>query len=280
MEDILRFIEEPQFDSPALIVGWQEDAGRLSSSVVDYINEKIGGRVFCEIEPVGFFSLEGVAIENDVAHFPQARFYCFDSSRRSLPEHGRTNLVTFRANEPQFDRYKFLNAVVDLAQFHCKISELYTIAGTISPIAHTKPRNILAVFNQQEVQERLRGYRLKKMSWEGPPAISSYLLWTVQRRNIPGVSLWTEVPFYLAADVDYKGVRKVLSFLNKRFSLGLALGELDARIRKQNVKIEQLRQDDPEVNRYIGMLESKLSLSGEEQVELTKRVTETLAKSA
>jgi proteasome assembly chaperone (PAC2) family protein len=268
MEDILRFIEKPQFDSPALIVGWQEDAGRLSSSVVNYINEKIGGRTFCEIGPVGFFSLEGVAIENDVAQFPQARFYCFDKS----------DLVTFKANEPQFDRYKFLNAVADLAQFHCKISELYTVGGTISAIAHTKPRNILAVFNQQEVQEKLRGYHLKNMSWEGPPAISSYLLWTAQRRNILGVSLWTEVPFYLAADVDYRSIRKVLSFLNKRFNLGLALGELDAKIRKQNAKIEQLRQDDPEVSRYIGMLESKLSLNGEEQVELTKRVTETLAK--
>jgi len=267
MEDILRFIEKPKFDSPALIVGWREDAGRLSSKVIDYINAKIGGRTFCEIEPVGFFSLEGVAIDNDVAQFPQARFYCFD----------RSDLVTFKANEPQFDRYKFLSVVSDLAQFHCKISELYTIGGTICPIAHTKPRNILAVFNQQEVQDRLRGHGLKNMSWEGPPAISSYLLWTAQRRNIPGVSLWTEVPFYLAADADYKGVKTVLSFLDKRFKLDLALGELDAKIRKQDAKIEQLKQDDPEVNRYIGMLESKLSLSGEEQVELTKRVTETLA---
>jgi proteasome assembly chaperone (PAC2) family protein len=277
MEDILRFIEKPRFDNPALIIGWQEDAGRLSSKVIDYINEKIGGRTFCEIEPVGFFSLEGVAIDNDVAQFPQARFYGFSSSGRSLPEHGRSDLVTFKANEPQFDRYKFLSVVSDLAQLHCKISELYTIGGTICSIAHTKPRNILAVFNQRKIQDRLRGYGLKNMSWEGPPAISSYLLWTAQRRNIPGVSLWIEVPFYLAADADYKGVKKVLSFLDKKFNLNLPLGELDAKIRNQDAKIEQLKQDDPEVNRYIGMLESKLSLSGEEQVELTKRITETLA---
>jgi proteasome assembly chaperone (PAC2) family protein len=255
-----------EFQNPTLIVAWKEDAGKLSPCVVDYINEKLGAKSFCEVEPMGFFSLEGVAIENDTAQFPEGKFYRSE----------RKDLVTFKGSEPHFERYRFLNALSDLAQHYCKIKELYTVGGTISPIAHSSPRKVLAVFNQPEIQEELSGYGLNNMNWQGPPAISSFLLWIAQRKAIPGVSLWTEIPFYLAPGEDLQATKKTLAFFDKRFDLALDLAGLDEEIRQQNAKIDQLRQDDPEIDRYIGMLESRLSLSAEEQLGLTKKVTEAL----
>jgi len=268
MKDIFKFSQQPKFENPSLIVGWQEDAGKLSSKVIEYLNKKTKTKSFCEIEPVGFFSLGGVAIENDVAQFPESKFYCSE----------RNDLVIFKGSEPRFERYRFLNAISDLAQHYCNIRELYTISGTISAIAHTSSRKILAVFNQEEFQKKLQGYGLLNMNWKGPPAINSYLLWIAEKRNIPGVSLWTEIPFYLAASEDFQAVKKVLSFLDKKFNLSLDFAELDERIENQNIKMAQLREDDQDINKYIGMLESKLSLSGEEQVELTKKVTQFLEK--
>ena len=268
MKSIFKFSERPKFENPSLIVGWEQDSGKLSPKVIEYLNKKIKSKSFCEIEPMDFFSLAGVAIENDVAQFPEGKFYYSQ----------RNDLVIFKGSEPRTERYRFLNAIADLAQSYCKIKELYTISGSISPIAHTSPRRISAVFNQQEISESLRGYGLEDMSWEGPPAISSYLLWIAKNRGIPGVSLWPEIPFYLAAGEDFQAIKLTLSFLDKRFNLGLDFEELDEKIRAQNIKIEQLREEDSEINRYIGMLESELSLSEEEQVELTMKVTELLEK--
>lgn len=268
--NIFRFSEQPEFQDPTVIVAWEEDAGKLSPKVIDYINEKLGAKSFCEVEPVRFFSLEGVAIENDTAQFPQGKFYYS----------GRSDLVTFKGNEPRFERYKFLNAVSDLAQHYCKTKQLYTIGGTISPVVHSGSRRILAVFNQEDIQQELSSFGLKNMDWQGPPAISSYLLWVAKRRGIPGVSLWTEIPFYLAPGEDFQAIKVTLSFLDKKFNLALDLAELDDEIRRQNAKIDQLRQEDPEADRYIGMLESNLSLGGQEQLELTKKVTEALERKA
>jgi proteasome assembly chaperone (PAC2) family protein len=276
MKDIFKFSQQPKFEgsrkagsqNPSLIVGWQEDTGKLSPRVIEYLNKKIKTESFCEIEPVGFFSLGAVAIENNTAQFPEGKFYCSE----------RNNLVIFKGSEPRFERYRFLNAISDLAQHYCKVSQMYTISGTISAIAHTSPRRILAVFNQQEFQKELQGYGLVDMNWKGAPAISSYLLWVAKNRDIPGVSLWAEIPFYLAAGEDFQAIKIVLSFLDKKFDLGLDFAELDEQISSQNTKMAQLREDDPDINRYIGMLESELSLSGEEQVELTKKVTEFLEK--
>lgn len=268
MKNIFKFSEQPKFENSCLIVGWKEDAGELSPKVIDYLNKKLRAKSFCEIEPAGFFSLEGVAIENDIAQFPESKFYCGE----------RKDLVIFKSTEPQFERFQFLNAVLDVAEHYCKVKELFTISGTISPAVHTSQRQIVAVFNQQKMQKELSGYGLKNMSWRGEPAISSYLLWLAKKRGIPGASLWSEIPFYLAASQDPQAIKITLSFLNKRFNLGLDLRELDGEIRDQDIKIARLREENPEINKCLGLLEGGLSLSGEEQMELIKEVTELLEK--
>jgi hypothetical protein len=56
------------------------------------------------------------------------------------------------------------------------------------------------------------------------------------------------------------------------------LGEFDLEIRDLNEKIAQLRKEDAEINKYIGMLESGLRLDGEEQLKLAEGVYELLGK--
>jgi proteasome assembly chaperone (PAC2) family protein len=143
-------------------------------------------------------------------------------------------------------------------------------------LAHTASRRILAVFNQPEFHKRLQGYGLEDMTWEGPPAISSYLLWVAKRRGISGVSLWPEVPFYLAAEEDPRAVKLTLSFLDRRFNLGLNFSRLDEEAKRQGERIAQLRNENLEINKSIAMLERGLRLSEEEQVKLARGVYQVL----
>jgi proteasome assembly chaperone (PAC2) family protein len=116
------------------------------------------------------------------------------------------------------------------------------------------------------------------MTWEGPPAISSYLLWLAKRRGIPGVSLWPEIPFYLAAREDPEAIKLTLSFLNKRFNLSMNLGEFDLEISDMNEKMAKLREEDAELNEYINRLENGLRLDEEEQLKLAEKVYELFGK--
>jgi hypothetical protein len=110
------------------------------------------------------------------------------------------------------------------------------------------------------------------MNWHGPPAISSYLLWVARRRGLPGVSLWPEIPFYLAAREDPHAIKLTLSFLDRRFGLGLYLGGFDFQIDYQNEKIARLRKENSDINKYISMLESGQKLDEEEQLKLSREV--------
>jgi len=269
MKEPVEIHSQPELDNASLIVGWQEDAGKLGQKVIEYLNRHIKTKIFCEIEPVNFFPLGGVAIENDLAQFPASKFYAGDE---------RKDLVIFESTQPPYERHRFLNSVLDVGEHYCKIKELYTVSGTISPIAHTSPRRLLAVFNQPEFQRSLRRYGLEDMTWEGPPAINSFLLWLAQRRGIPGVSLWPEVAFYLAATEDPKAAKVVLSLFNGRFDLGLDLTGLDLEIKDQGEKLARLRREEPQIDRYIRTLEIGLSLDEEEQLRLARTVTEFLEK--
>ena len=266
--DLFRLYRQPELQNPSLIVGFSEDAGRLAPKVIDYLNEKIKGESFCEIAPSDFFSLGGVAVEDDIAQFPESKFYFSEGK----------DLVIFKGSEPRFERYQFLRTILDVAEHHCRIKDLYTISGTISLVAHTTPRDILTVFNGLEFQKELRGYGLEDMDWEGPPALNSFLLWVAQRRNIPGVSLWPVIPFYLAAVDDSKAQKRVLEFLDKRFGLGIDFSDINEDLAKQSEKIAQLRIHSPEVDDYIQRLESNLTLTQEESEKLVNEVEEFLRR--
>ena len=265
----LEIYKTPKLHSPSLIVSWQtRDIGKLGLKVIDFLKEKPGGQEIAEIKPLGFFPFGGVRFKDDLVQVPESKFWACE----------KDNLLIFRSDEPVFEHYQFLNSVLDFAEYHCHAKELYTLSGVVSFTAHTSPRRILTVFNKAELKERLQGYGLENMTWEGPPAISSYLLWLAKRRGIPGASLWPEVPFYLATKEDPQAIKLTLSFLNRRLNLGLDLGGFDLEIRDQNEKIAELRKENAEINKYINMLESGLRLDEGEQLKLAEEVYELLGK--
>jgi proteasome assembly chaperone (PAC2) family protein len=108
------------------------------------------------------------------------------------------------------------------------------------------------------------------------PTLNSFLLWIAKGRNIPGVSLWVPIPFYLAAMEDAQAQKKVLSFLNERFNLKIDFSDLDREIREQNEQLAQARSRFPQIDDYINRLESNLMLSEEENGELIKKIEDFL----
>ena len=263
--------KEPDLRRSSLVLGWSEDMGNLGRKVTDYLNWKLRGEEFAEIEPEDFLSLGGIAIEGNLARFPESKFY-------ACPEH---ELVVFQSGSPGAEWYKFLNSVLNVAEHHCRVKELYILGAMVSFSAHTAPRQLLAVVNSAEMKEILSQYDLARdMDYQTPPGerptLNSFLLWIAKGRNIPGVSLWVSIPFYLAAMEDAQAQKKVLSFLSERLDLKIDFSDLDQEIREQNEQLARVRSRFPQIDDYINRLESNLMLSEEENGELIKRIEDFL----
>jgi proteasome assembly chaperone (PAC2) family protein len=269
-KDLFEIYQIPPLRNPSLIIGWQTpELGNLGAKVIHFLIEKLEGKEIAEMKPLGFFSFGGARFKNDLVQVPESKFWACE----------KHNLLMFKSDEPEFDHYRFLNSLLDFAKEGCQTKEMYTVNETISIIAHTQPRRILTVFNRSEFKEKLQSFGLKNMTWEGPPALSSYLLWVAKRRGIPGVSLWSEMPFYIAPGKDPQGMKIILSFLNRKFDLGLDIEELDHRIRDQNEKIAQLRKENGEIDQSITRLENGETLDEEEQIKLSQEVFALLEES-
>lgn len=266
MKDLFRFTRKPELENASLIVGWERDAGNVATTVIDHILKSIKSTSFCEIEPVDFFQLAGVEVDDDVAQFSGNRLFAGEMK----------DLVLFWGSQPQFNHFEFLNVMLDVAQYHCQIKELYTISATVSSIPYNIPRQILAVYNSHEFQNSLRTYELLDMTWEGPPALNSLLLFTAQMRHIPGVSLWPEIPFYLATVDDYRAQKSTLEFFNKRFNLKICLDALDDAIRQQFSEMLKLREQDPQVDHYMKLIDKRIRLSQEDNLRLANKVSQFL----
>ncbi len=262
-DDLFHIFKEQPLQSSSLIVCWKSsDLGRIASQVVNYMIESLGGEEVAELKPAGFFTFEGAIFRDDIIQVPDSRFW-------ACPEAG---ILLFNSEEPTLNNYKFLNSILDYGERHCGVKELYTINAAPSLVSHNTPREILAVFNQVELVERFEEEELEPMTWEGPPATSSYLLWVAARRGLSGISLWPEIPFYLAAHEDPLAVKKTLSFLGRRLQLDLDLEELDEQAKCQQQQLSQLQEENEQAGALLQRLEDGDTLDEEEQMLLNREV--------
>jgi predicted ATP-grasp superfamily ATP-dependent carboligase len=260
--EMFRFTSRPHLERPSLIVGWTKDIGAVSRGVVDFLAEAPGASSFGQIKPVDFFPVGGVTVDDDVAQFPQSGLFSNE----------RSNVVILRSDEPQTHKYEFLNGVLDLAE-HCNKAEaLYTVNGIASMIPHTATRRTFLVSNDPVMQRELRRFVPAGLTWQGPPHTSTYLLWLARNRHLPGVGLWVEVPFYLADSEDFQAVKTAVLLLGKIFGWDYDLDDLDQRIAVQDETLAQLREEDPEIDARIRILEQGETLERNEQRDLVDAV--------
>lgn len=265
-DDIIRWIKEPEFKKSILLIIWEGLPGKIGGRVFNEINEKLKCEVFCEITPSIFYPLNGVEIENDVAVMPNNRLYC-----------GQENdVVIFKGFEPQFNHYQFVSAIIDTVCKQLFIKEIYTLNSLVSNLTYSAPRKLWGVYNEDGMKEKMKSYGLLDMTYEGPPAMSSYLLWFAKKRKISGMSLWGEVPFYFSLIDDYQLQKKVLEFLRKRFGIEFELNEYDRLAEEQEKKLLNLRMTDKRVDQYLGSIEMNIPLTQEESLYLTNKIFEEL----
>ncbi|OHB63460.1 MAG: hypothetical protein A2Y77_00775 [Planctomycetes bacterium RBG_13_62_9] len=264
--DAFHFTSRPRLEKPSVIVGWTGDIGSVSSGVVDFLADASGGGSFCQLDPVDFFAVGGVTVEDDVAQYPQSRFSCDE----------RRNLMILRSDEPQVHKYEFLGSVFDLVKYYGGTDGLYTVNGIASMIPHTAGRRVFLVCNDPVMQHELRQFVSAGLTWQGPPHTSTFLLWLAKDRQLTGAGLWVEVPFYLANYEDARAVGTGVSSIGRILGRSYDLDELDRRIADQDETLAQLRGEDPEIDAKIYALEQGEMLNRDEQQELAEAVQDAL----
>jgi predicted ATP-grasp superfamily ATP-dependent carboligase len=238
-----------------MIIGWRADAGNIGERVVSAMNESLNLKPLAEIEPVGFFQLSGVEVSNDLARLPDCQFRYSDGAQ----------VISVLSDVPSYEVYLFLKQMLDVAAKYF-VSQIITVAGFPAMSSHNTPSPILANFSTNLLKEWFSGEGLNtEVDYSSPPGqkppIATYLTWEARQRGIEAVSLWQAVPFYLAPFNDETGATKILSLFRQKLALPVDSEPAAEAARNQREKIAALRLSTPEIDKYLGMLESNLSLT-------------------
>ncbi len=263
--DKVRFLRKPKFHQPRLLVGWEPDAGALGAGIITYLRQELKVEEFCRLSPLGYFPLGAVSIENDVVEFPTPTLYFSEKS----------NLILFHSTQPAQAQYEFLSLLLDLAE-EFKVRRIYTVGGLVSRIGHLERRRVLAVFNRPELREELSYHSLSFVSYHGSTSMNGFLLWLAKRRDLRAVSLWGEVPFYLANREDPRMMEVMLKSLCQVLDLQVDLSRCRQRAEEQERRIAEIRRQSPRIDDYLEKVEKGLELTEEESLTLVREMEDLL----
>lgn len=254
MEEII-YLEKPTLHKPYLIIGFDgwPNAAEVSSFALQHLIDSLEAKIFASIPTENFYQIsslrpmavikEGRLIE---LKSPGNHFYYVKNPLSN-------DLILFYGVEPHLRWNVFADLLLDLAErFH--VMQIFTIGGTYDYIPHTYPPMVSALFNHEELREKVIQAGLGLTEYSGPISIHTFILEAAKKRDLKAVSLWGHAPQYLQT----KNVKVACSVLKRLIDLTqieVDLSELENASEYFEQQVNHLVEHDPKLQEIISKLE-------------------------
>jgi len=254
MEEIIYF-EKPTLNKPYLIIGFEgwPNAAEVSSFALQHLIDSLEAKKFASIPTENFYQIsslrpmavikEGRLIE---LKSPGNHFYYVKNPLSN-------DLILFYGVEPHLRWNIFADLILDLAErFH--VMQIFTIGGTYDYIPHTYPPMVSALFNHEELREKVIQAGLGLTEYSGPISIHTFILEAAKKRDLKAVSLWGHAPQYLQTK-NVKVACSVLKRLIDLIQIEVDLSELENASEYFEQQVNHLVEQDPKLQEIISKLE-------------------------
>lgn len=261
MDEII-YHEIPVLNQPCLIAGFEgwPNAADVSSFSIQHLVEHLKAKKFASIPMRNFYEMSsnrpaGIIKEGRLTEliFPGNHFYY------SKDPTGK-DLILFSGIEPNFRWDTFAGLFFDLAR-RFGVQQLFTLGGTYDYIPHTRPTVVSAVFNREDLREKILEAGLNLTEYAGPISIHTFLLEAARKQGIKAVSLWGHAPQYLQAR-NIKVVCGVLKKLNDLLKMEMDLSDLENTGDYFDRQVSELIHQDPKLQEMVSRLEEAYQTSG------------------
>ena len=254
MDEII-YLEKPHLTKPYLIIGFEgwPNAAEVSSLVLQHLVDNLKAKKFASISTENFYQIsslrpmavikEGRLIE---LKSPSNHFYYVKDPLSS-------DLILFYGVEPHLRWTVFADLLLDLAERY-EVRQIFTIGGTYDYIPHTYPPMVSALFNHEELREKVIQAGLGLTEYSGPISIQTFILEAAKKRSLKALSLWGHAPQYLQTK-NMKVVCAVLKRLIDMTKIKVDLSELENASEYFDQQVNHLVEQDPKLQEVISKLE-------------------------
>ena len=254
MEEII-YLEKPNLTKPYLIIGFEgwPNAAEVSSIALQHLVDNLEAKKFASIPTENFYKISSlrpmavikkgrlIELKSPGNHFYYVKNPLFN------------DLILFYGVEPHLRWNVFADLLLDLAErFH--VIQIFTIGGTYDYIPHTYPPMVSALFNHEELREKVIQAGLGLTEYSGPISIHTFILEAAKKKGLKAISLWGHAPQYLHTR-NVKVVCSVLRRLIDLTQIEVDLSELENAGDYFDQQVNQLVKEDPKLQEVISKLE-------------------------
>ncbi len=254
MEKIV-YTEKPTLSKPYLIIGFEgwPNAGEVASFALQHLVDSLKARRFASLPTEKFYqtsSLRPTAVIQQGRLIelkpPGNHFYYVKAPLFN-------DLILFYGVEPHLRWELFTDLLLDLAE-EFNVAQIFTLGGTYDYIPHTCPPLVSALFNHEDLREKVTQAGLGLTEYSGPISIHTFILEAAKKKNLRAVSLWGHAPQYLQT----KNIKVVCSVLRRLIDLTkieIDLSELENASDYFDQQVNHLVEEDPKLQEVISKLE-------------------------
>jgi proteasome assembly chaperone (PAC2) family protein len=261
--DPLSFITVPALNRPILVLafaGWN-DAGGSATFAAKFLSQRLGAHKFASLDPETFY--------NFVEQRPQVRVrngereIIWPANEFSYVRDTRLvqDVIIGMGVEPHLRWRAYIDAVLQVVQ-QCRVELVVTLGALLADVAYSRPVRLTGSASDPTLARRLH---LSTSRYEGPTGIVGTLNDACNRRGLPAISIWANVPHYIAASPNIKAalalVRRVFTLLD--FSVDLS--DLELAASDFDRQVAKVLASDAKVAEYVRRLEERDEDEDEEQ---------------
>jgi len=254
MEEII-YLEKPNLAKPYLVIGFEgwPNAAEVSSFALQHLIDHLEAKKFASIPTESFYQTSSL---RPMAVIKEGRLIELKSSgnhfyyvRNPLSN----DLILFYGVEPHLRWNVFTDLILDLAE-KFNVKQIFTIGGTYDYIPHTFPPMVSALFNHEDLREKVIRIGLGLTEYSGPISIHTFILEASKKKGLKALSLWGHAPQYLQTR-NMKVVCSVLKRLMDLTGIEVDLSELEKASEYFDEQVNQLVEQDPKLQEVISKLE-------------------------
>jgi hypothetical protein len=248
-------------DRPVVVAafeGWN-DAGEAASSAVAHLADLVDARPVAALDPEDYydFQVNRPTIALDEKGVRRLEWPTTRVLAGSLGPEG-PDLVLVRGIEPSIRWRTFTDEVVQACR-SVDASSVVLLGALLADSPHRRPVPVTGVSSSVPLAERLA---LEPASYTGPTGIVGVLADALARADLPVVSYWASVPYYVAQPPSPKAALALLRRVEDVLDRHLDTGDLPEEAEAWEAAVDEMVVEDEELAGLVQQLEEHAEREG------------------
>lgn len=253
--DALHIDHLPALRNPYLLLtfaGWSDAAG-VATAAGKFLVQHLQGERFAWIDPEEFFSFTDQRPQARYTeegqreiNWPANEFY---ASRQPSLEH---DIILAVGVEPHLKWRTFTSLVLELIK-QCNIYHIITLGALWADVLYSAPVQFSGSATDPELARQLglgTGSR-----YEGPTGMVGVLQDALRRQHLTSASVWANMPYYISATPNPKGILAVARRGLDLVGLPSYLPDMEEEAREFDQRVAEAIADDPKIAAHVKSLE-------------------------